>query len=357
MASLAKGLAPAASAVVAGTGLVGLVASYISDNAAVPKFSLDTERFDQSTFLGRVKRFMVASNPSTLFVSDEEALAARGLLQKYARGEAEGIDDKTLWKARELRDTCFGSEPDSEDAEIVPRPFRMTGYVPFNGPIIVAMTLAQSSPAIIGWHIVNQTQNALVNYHNRNRSAPFSMRDLISSYAIAVSASVGVAFGLSFIIKRKCPPEKVAQLLRFVAFPSCVVASSANCYIMRSPEIKGGWQLRDKSGNVAAGGEHSRVAAKQGVYQTAATRALLQIPSILLPVLFTAIPAVSTLIAVNPVLNLPITTFVCLSCFGIGLPLSLSAFPQIVAISPAKLEPNFRSYYGDDELLFYNRGL
>ena len=241
MASLAKGLAPAASAVVAGTGLVGLVASYISDNAAVPKFSLDTERFDQSTFFGRVKRFMVASNPSTLFVSDEEALAAR--------------------------------------------------------------------------------------------------------------------FGLSFIIKRKCPPEKVAQLLRFVAFPSCVVASSANCYIMRSPEIKGGWQLRDKGGNVAAGGEHSRVAAKQGVYQTAATRALLQIPSILLPVLFTAIPAVSTLIAVNPVLNLPITTFVCLSCFGIGLPLSLSAFPQIVAISPAKLETNFRSYYGDDELLFYNRGL
>ena len=48
----------------------------------------------------------------------------------------------------------------------------MSGYVPFNGPICVAMVASKTTPAILFWSWVNQSQNALVNYFNRNASSP-----------------------------------------------------------------------------------------------------------------------------------------------------------------------------------------
>jgi sideroflexin-5 len=360
MASL-RMVIPAISGLVAGTGVVAATANCVSSTAEVPPFSLDAERFDQRTLKGRWKHLMVGLDPSTLFASDAKAIAARELLQRYSKGEAKDVDDKALWTARALRDSCYGSEPHSDVAELVPRPFRMAGYVPFNGPIIVAMTVAQSNPAIIFWHVMNQTQNALVNYCNRNLSAPFSMHDLGRSYATAVGASVFVAFGLSFFIKRKFPPQKAAKLLRFVAFPSCVVASSGNCFIMRQPEIEGGWEVMDEHGEVLADGQRSSIAAKEGVYSTVMSRAILQVPAVLAPAVFTAIPAISSLIAANPVLNLPITTFICLTCFGVGLPFSLALFPSLVEVGTEKLEEPFRNLKDKDgnirKTVFYNKGL
>lgn len=59
-----------------------------------------------------------------------------------------------------------------------------------------------------------------------------------------------------------------------------MLASSLNCYIVRSPEIGTGIPLRmDASGEegLAAGGMKSKVAAKEGVYMTTLSRAILQV--------------------------------------------------------------------------------
>ena len=43
----------------------------------------------------------------------------------------------------------------------------MSGYVPFNGPIGVAMIATSSTPGLLLWAWVNQSHNAMVNYFNR----------------------------------------------------------------------------------------------------------------------------------------------------------------------------------------------
>jgi|EP00505_MAST-04D_sp_SCG-Rhode-Island_P004235 tricarboxylate carrier len=350
---------PAVASLVVGTTAVGAIAKAVANTAIDQPFGLNVDRFDQNTFVGRWKKMVVGLDPSTLIATEREAMAAKDMLQRYAEGERIH-DDATLFKARALRDACFGSEPSSPMAVMVPPCFRMAGYVPFNGPIIVAMTVAQSNPAIIFWQVMNQTQNALVNYFNRNLSAPFSMFDLGKSYTTAVVASTSVAFGLSFFIKKRYP-MRATKLLRFVAFPSCVTASTANCWIMRRPEISQGWELFDEDGNTVADGARSSIAAAEGVYSTVVSRGLLQVPAVAFPALFTALPAISMLIKTHPVLNLPLTTLSCLLSFGVGLPASLALFPQIAEIDTSKLEPEFQNlvYENGDPItkLYYNKGL
>ena len=76
---------------------------------------------------------------------------------------------------------------------------------------------------------------ALVNYYNRNASSPMTNETLAISYGAAVGSALTVAFGLAKLIQRRYDPATAKSLLRWVAFPSAVVASSLNCYIVRSP--------------------------------------------------------------------------------------------------------------------------
>ena len=130
---------------------------------------------------------------------------------------------------------------------------------------------------------------------------------------------------------------------------------------MRRPEIGKGWELEDAAGNVVADGARSSVAASKGVYSTVFSRAVLQVPAVFMPTLITAIPAVSSLITAQPWINLPLTTFLCLCSFGVGLPVSLAVFPQRAEIDVTELEEPFQNLVDADgnpiKTLFYNKGL
>lgn len=181
----------------------------------------------------------------------------------------------------------------------------------------------------------------------------------------AVSSAMFVCFGLATVIKKKFAPEKATQLLRFVAFPSSVVASSLNCYIVRSPEIDTGIPLLDERGNDVMPGETSQTAAAQGVYSTTASRAALQAPVYFLPpLLMSSIPFLKNMIARNPATSLPITTYLLLVSFGLGLPATVAIFPQISEISVDEVEEKFqrhlKSSKGNHDVptkLYYNKGL
>lgn len=341
--------------VAGGLGVTSAVtaATVVQRSFPAPKFSMQAERFDQSTFQGRFSSMLSKCNPSLLIASDAAIRQAEALL-KGPLGPELSNDD--LWDARLLVESAV--HPDT--GEIVPKPFRMSGYVPFNGPICVAVMMSTSIPTLLFWNWVNQSQNALVNYFNRNASSPTSNETLAISYSAAVGAALTMAFGLSQIIQRRFSPDRARQLLKFVAFPSSVVASSSNCYIMRSPEIQTGVELLDKDMKVVAQGRRSNVAAEKAVMETVYSRALLQIPVFLIPAVFMSLPPIVAVTASASV-AIPLSTLVTMIAFGLGLPAATAVFPQYGNMDTADLEDQFRSLTDDQgqpiKTVWYNKGL
>lgn len=246
----------------------------------------------------------------------------------------------------------------------MPHPFRMSGYAPFNGPICVAMVASQSTSALLFWSWVNQSQNALVNFYNRNAASEMSNETLAKSYAAAVGSALAVAFGLATFIQRRYSPAQAKNLLKWVAFPSAVVASSLNCYIVRSPEIDSGIPLVNKDGDEVLPNETSKIAAERGVNSTTFSRALLQAPVYFLPpIMMSTIPPLKNMILRNPMMRVPMTTYLVLVCFGIGLPCSVAIFPQMGEINVEEAEEKYHNLQDEKDggkpykVLYYNKGL
>lgn len=313
------------------SGLIGGMVVVSSAAAAVeratppPTYSKKAPRFDLSSFNGRFASMLSQMDPSTLFYSDEDIKKAVDLLNRF---EAEGpsvASNEELWQARKLKTSAI--HPDTK--EIVARPFRMAGYVPFNGPICVSMMVFTQTPQLVFFNWLNQTHNAAVNYANRNASSESSNEVLAQSYAMAVSTALAVALGSSMLIKRSFDPATAQKMLKFVALPAATLASSGNAYMMRSPEIEQGVALLDSDEEEIIPGVRSSAAASKAVWETVYSRMLLQLPTFFLPPVFMLLPPVASLAAASPVFNITANTFVTLSGFGLGLPAAVAFFPQI----------------------------
>lgn len=343
-----------------GVGTVSVAAAAVESATAssVPKFDPKGQRYDAGDFMGRFSRMLLACDPRLLSYTEEQVARSKEMVdnwQNYADGTQEM--DRTLWEAKRISDAAV--HPDTGD--VIPRPFRMSGYVFYNGPVCVAMIASQSTPALLFWAWVNQSQNALVNYYNRNASSPMTNEVLLKSYGAAVGSALIVAFGLATAIQKRFDAQKAKALLRWVAFPSAVVASSLNCYIVRSPEIDSGIPLMDADGNNVLPGETSKVAATRGVNSTTLSRALLQAPVYFLPPLLVAGP-LRGIVAKNPILAVPATTFCVLTCFGVGLPATVAVFPQIAEIDANDAEEKFQHLRHPKtqqpyNTFYYNKGL
>ena len=107
---------------------------------------------------------LLACDPRLLLYSEDEVRQAQELLSQADAYRDDRSMDRTLWEARRVVDGAL--HPDT--GEIIPPPFRMSGYVPFNGPICVAMVASTSTMPLLFWSWVNQSQNALVNYYVRH---------------------------------------------------------------------------------------------------------------------------------------------------------------------------------------------
>jgi tricarboxylate carrier len=342
----------------------GLLVKHLDDEPC-PDFRLSAEgvpRYNKSTFLGRFKGNLFGMSPLLLFKTEEQFRDMEKEVKAALASDRVFTEEENsrLWDAKELVDSAI--HPDT--GLIVPHPFRMSGYVPFNGPISVAMVASGSTPALLFWGWINQSQNALVNYFNRNASSQMSDETLMLSYAGAVAAAMTIGFGMATFIQRKFEPSKAKRLLTFVAFPSSVIASSLNCYIVRSPEIDTGIPLLMKDGTVVKGPSGidlppSKIAAARGVYETTASRAMLQCPVYGIPPLVMS-TIFATTIAANPAMATPIATYTLLIAFGVGLPAAVAVFPQIREIQVDDLEVEYRHLKdakGDAiKTLYFNRG-
>ncbi|KAL7529222.1 hypothetical protein ACHAXR_002855 [Thalassiosira sp. AJA248-18] len=333
----------------------------------VPTFDPKQQRFDQSTFIGRLSKMLLACDPSLLINSGAEVIRCKAMVDDYEshlQNLPEGVSEvemsRKLWEAQRVAGAAL--HPDTGDT--IPHPFRMSGYVPFNGPICVAMVASQSTSALLFWSWVNQSQNALINYYNRNASSEMTNKTFATSYAAAVGSALAVAFGLATFIQRRYSPAQAKNLLRWVAFPSAVVASSLNCYIVRSPEIDTGIPLVNADGDEVLPNETSKIAAERGVNSTTFSRALLQAPVYFLPpFMMGAIPPLKNAILRNPMMRVPMTTYLLLVCFGIGLPCSVAIFPQMGEINVEEAEEKYQNLQDEKndgkpyKVLYYNKGL
>jgi tricarboxylate carrier len=351
---VAKSLLAAVVGISTVSGIAALVESATA--SSVPVFDPRGQRFDQSSFVGRFSRMLLACDPRLLFYTESQVLQAQATLEKYQ--DCDTSMDRVMWEAKRIADAAV--HPDT--GEFIPRPFRMSGFVPYNGPICVAMLAAQSTPTLLFWAWVNQSQNALVNYFNRNACSPLTNETLMKSYAAAVGSALAVAFGLATVIQKRYSPEKAKALLRWVAFPSAVVASSLNCYIVRSPEIESGIPLQGADGSDVSPGETSQVAGRLGVNSTTISRAILQAPVYFLPPVLLTVGPIRSFLARQPAMAIPVTTYMLLVSFGVGLPVTTALFPQISAIEADKVEERFQHLRDPKtqqpyEVFYYNKGL
>eukprot|EP00551_Chaetoceros_affinis_P008052 CAMPEP_0203683320 /NCGR_PEP_ID=MMETSP0090-20130426/47461_1 /ASSEMBLY_ACC=CAM_ASM_001088 /TAXON_ID=426623 /ORGANISM="Chaetoceros affinis, Strain CCMP159" /LENGTH=350 /DNA_ID=CAMNT_0050552463 /DNA_START=200 /DNA_END=1252 /DNA_ORIENTATION=+ len=324
----------------------------------VPPFSLDKERYDQNTYLGRYRRMLDIVDPRTLLYTNAEIETARSLLNTF-RSNPKSLPttttDEQLWHAKKLVNAAI--HPDTN--EFIPRQFRMSGFVPFNGPVIVGALVAKTTPTALFFHWMNQTHNALVNYNNRNASNYIPMETFAQGYLAAVSSAMGVTFGLRTVIPKVLKPARAAVVMRFTGLPSVMTAAALNVTLMRRGELETGIVLVDDAGREYGS---SKVAAEKALKEMIFSRIVLPFSTFCFPPLVASIiESKTTLMKGRPRVSLAINASLLVLGFGFGLPAAIAIFPQNGTISVDELEPEFRELVDDNgkriEMLQYNKGL
>eukprot|EP01062_Namystynia_karyoxenos_P073597 TRINITY_DN70395_c0_g1_i1.p1 TRINITY_DN70395_c0_g1~~TRINITY_DN70395_c0_g1_i1.p1 ORF type:complete len:376 (+),score=106.21 TRINITY_DN70395_c0_g1_i1:83-1129(+) len=331
-----------------GTVYLGIWRSVLSEKP--PPFSHTAERYDQGAFSGRFKKMLLLVDPSTQFWTTAAIRDAQELLRRHRAGENIAASDEELWRYRQVVESSV--HPETND--VVPRIARMSGYLPWNGPPVVGMILSTRTSALLFWNWVNQSMNAAVNYFNRSGKS-VDNTVILQSYLTAVTAALGVVYGMVLVIRSCAPPASVARLLSFTAFPASAIASSANCYYVRRPEISTGIPVMSEDGELLLGGELSQAAGRKAVTETVLSRALLTVPVFLCPPVLLMVPPFSTAAAVSPAMHMAMSCFLTMTCFGYGLAAAIAYFPQRGSITREELEEKFRA--SAPAVAWYNKGL
>eukprot|EP00668_Euglena_longa_P001118 GGOE01001334.1.p2 GENE.GGOE01001334.1~~GGOE01001334.1.p2 ORF type:complete len:326 (-),score=101.22 GGOE01001334.1:374-1351(-) len=322
-----------------------------------PPFSLDKPRFDADTFLGRALHFYNVTDMRTLFCSRQELERCQKLLDAFREKGAlpDGTTDADLWYARKVKESMV--HPDT--GEVIFPLWRFSAFAPVNVGIVGLMLLPSTvlSPyRTVAVHWLNQTYNAATNYANRNASNPISNRLLAEAYAGAVGASVSIALGATFILKRLPQSGAVALTVRTaLPFLAVALAGGTNVALIRRNELVTGVNVSDKEGNVYG---KSVIAGQYGLLKCAMARILWNIPIMVFPPVLMSIlsPRLHTTRARN-LAQVGIVT-ACLQGF---MSPSLAVFPQRDQIPVVRLEERFRNLRDPHgrpvSELYYNKGL
>jgi len=342
------------------TTLLEIMATSTASNSNVVPFRLDKPRYDQSNFSGRFRHFLDVIDPRTLFTSSAKLQESLKLLEQFKTNTLPpGVTDEDLWAAKKIKDAII--HPDT--GEIVPMPFRMSGFVPFGTPVVVGMLLPnQTLLTSIFWQWLNQTHNALVNYYNRNASVPQPTSLYVTGYFGAVASAVTVAGGLGEFISRtkKIAPATKAVVQKFIPYPAVATANTCNIFLMRRSELSSGISIMGDKGQHLG---NSTEAAKKALMETALTRIILPAPILVLPPIIMGFIEKTVLFKRYPRTRLPVHATVVTAAFGLALPLAISLFPQNGTIDVDKLEPTFAGANWLDKNgnklkhVVYNKGL
>lgn len=196
---------------------------------------------------------------------------------------------RQLRRSKYLVDSAVQELQDGQP-RIVPRPFRMSAFLPMNTPILAGMIL--SPPTMfhtVLWQWVNQSYMAGLNYANKNPSSTFTNEELLRGYSASVSASIAVALALRKLTQGMTRNVKGTRLMILNTMVAALASSSAgyvNTTLMRQPEAENGVKVYSaKSMKEAECLGSSRICAKQAIQETALSRVALSIICCSLPTL------------------------------------------------------------------------
>ncbi|CAI2183982.1 13543_t:CDS:2 [Funneliformis geosporum] len=322
-----------------------------------PKIDLSKSRYDQSTYLGRVKHFFNVTDPRTLFVSRKGLEEAKSLINDYNSGKIQNVEPEKLWNAKKIVESTIHSDT----GEPVFLPFRMSSFVPTNLVVVAGMLMPNPSIGnIIFWQWANQSINVAINYSNANKTIEMSLKETAIAYISAVTTSCGLAVGLTHAVPRLTflRPSVRGVLARLVPFVAVASAGTVNVYLMRMKEIRDGIDVYDNEGmNLGK----SKKAGASAVGQVAISRVLTLAPVLTVPPLVLSQLEKTNLLKKNPRLSLPFNFGIIAVTLLTALPLAIAAFPQNAVIDPMKLEQQFwnlKDKNGDIiRQIFYNKGL
>uniref|UniRef100_A0A3P9IRW9 Sidoreflexin n=1 Tax=Oryzias latipes TaxID=8090 RepID=A0A3P9IRW9_ORYLA len=308
-------------------------------------FDIDAQRWDQSTFMGRLKHFFNITDCRTALLPDSKLDEAKALVESCRAGSVPpGTTEEQLHYAKKLYDSAF--HPDTGDR------MNLIGRMSFQVPGGMAITgfmlqFYRTVPAVVFWQWVNQSFNALVNYTNRNAASPITPKQIGVAYITATSTALATAVGLNLYTK-KAPP----LVARWVPFAAVAAANCVNIPMMRQQEILNGIAVTDENGNKLG---HSKKAAVKGITQVIISRITMAAPGMSMSLgYFHALLWVCF-----------ITLLVLCSSFQslvFMVPAACSLFPQRCSMAVSKLEPELRdsiiSQYGDSiKQVYFNKGL
>ncbi|XP_072883017.1 sideroflexin-2 isoform X1 [Hemitrygon akajei] len=316
------------------------------------KFNIDAPRWDQSTFVGRLKTLLHITDPRTVVLSNARLDKAKDLVDRCRAGTLPpGTTEEQLLYAKKLYDSAF--HPDSGER------MNLIGRMSFQVPGGMAITgfmlqFYRTVPAVVFWQWVNQSFNALVNYTNRNAASPISAKQIGVAYLTATSTALATAVGLNLYTK-KAPP----LLARWVPFVAVAAANCVNIPMMRQQEIINGITVTDENENKLG---ESRIAAVKGITQVVISRVTMAAPGmIILPIIMEKLEKYPFMQRIK-FLHAPLQVTL-VGCFLIFMvPAACSLFPQRCCMPTSKLDPELRdsiaTKYGDKvKYVYFNKGL
>lgn len=313
-------------------------------------FSFDSDKYDQSTFKGRLFGMYEKIDPRTLLIGSNELQRARDLLQQFKQtGKAPaGVTDAELWDARRIVESIMHPQFN----EPIPAVGRMSAFVPANVPLCAFMLMAATPVQTIAAQWLNQSYNVVNNYVNRS-GATVDWGPILQAYGLAVGSAVSIAVGAGWLVKA-VPALRVMG--PFVPYLAVISAGSSNVGFTRMEEWNGmGVPILDGDGKELG---LSQMAGQQAVLQTVLTRScfLPIFPMVVPPLIMKSLPA----IGFAPV-AIAVECVVIAGCIGFMLPVALSILPQKMELSVSKLEPqyqNLKDSKGNPVLtVFANKGL
>lgn len=324
---------------------------------AEARVDISQARWDQSTFLGRLKHFFWVTDYRTVLTPNSKLEESKVLLEQYRNGEEPpGVTEEDIWYAKKLFESAF--HPDSGDLQNVIG--RMSFQVP-GGMLITAgmMQFYRSNTAVVLWQWINQSFNALVNYTNRNAASDLTTKQMAVAYVSATSCALVTALGLKATLAKKASP----LMQRFVPFAAVAAANMVNIPLTRQSEVMDGVQCRDANGNEIT---RSKTAAAKGISQVVFSRNVIATPGMVgLPFIMEALEK-RPWFARYPVMHMPFQTFMLGCVLTFMVPIGCALFPQKCSIKTDSLKlwekdafEDIKKQFGENypDVLYFNKGL
>jgi tricarboxylate carrier len=325
----------------------------MAEGGDYPPFSVTNARFDENTFDGRLQQILTVFDPRKLLVSDADLDVAMAQVDDFKKeGKAPpGITNKQLWDAKEL--TEARCHPD--DGAKILLPFCFAAYVPMQPPIVLGFLWPGGGVMNqVFWQWYNQSYNAMVWYHNKNKSSALSNTDMFKSYLAACTAGIGLSVGtqkLGDLLKKS--GGMLGGVVRAGGpFIGCVGAGWASLICMRYDELSNGVYLKDIDGKQYG---KSKIAAQQGIGKCCAARVFWNIPILMGSPLLLNLYYATAFHASNPALMIPTQLAVSSAMICLGIYPAQAVFSQNATISVDEIEPEFRDT--GVSTFYYNKGL